>query len=142
MAAVVPGEAAEAVLKEAERSGLDARTVALRAITQLMGTAAAAEASKEPEPSSSSTIALSLKVGSVDGLRPGDVVGMLVHEGGLQPPDIGRIDILPQITMVEVPEAAATHLVGAMHRAEFRSRRVMPRLAPDWNFKAHRGPPR
>ena len=140
MATVVPGEAAEAVLKEAERSGLDARTVALRAITQLMGTAAQKEAEKEPEPPSSSTLALSLKVGAVDGLRPGDVVGMLVHEGGLQPPDIGRIDILPQITMVEVPEAAATHLVGALHRAEFRSRRVMPRLAPDWNFKAHRGP--
>ncbi|MEK6975601.1 MAG: DEAD/DEAH box helicase [Candidatus Thermoplasmatota archaeon] len=142
LAAIEPGTAAEAVLKEAERAGQDARSVALRAITQLMGAAAAVEAAKEPEPSASSTIALSLKVGSVDGLRPGDVVGMLVHEGGLQPPDIGRIDILPQITMVEVPEAAATHLVGAMHRAEFRSRRVMPRLAPDWNFKAHRGPPR
>jgi hypothetical protein len=97
------------------------------------------EAAK-PEPSGA--IALSLKVGAVDGLRPGDVVGMLVHEGRLQPGDIGRIDILPQIAMVEVPEAAATHLVGALHRAEFRGRRVMPRLAPDWNFKAHRGPRR
>lgn len=134
--------AAEAVLKEAEKAGLDARAVALRALQQLIGTQAAAEAAKEPEPSASATLALSLKVGAVDGLRPGDVVGMLVHEGRLQPTDIGRIDILPQITMVEVPEAAATHLVGALHRAEFRSRRVMPRLAPDWNFKAHRGPPR
>ena len=132
--------AAEAVLTEAEKAGLDARAVALRALQQLIGTAAAAEAAKEPEPPASSTLALSLKVGAVDGLRPGDVVGMLVHEGGLQPPDIGRIDILPQIAMVEVPEAAATHLVGALHRAEFRGRRVMPRLAPDWNFKAHRGP--
>ena len=51
----------------------------------------------------------------------------------------GGHDIAPAV-QVEVPEAAATHLVGALHRAEFRSRRVMPRLAPDWNFKAHRGP--
>ncbi len=141
-AEVVPGDAAQAVLAQAEKTGLDARAVALRAIEKLIGSTMAAEAAKEPEPPASATLALSLKVGSVDGLRPGDVIGMLVHEGGLQAGDVGRIDILPQIAMAEVPEAAATHLVGALHRAEFRGRRVMPRLAPDWNFKAHRGPPR
>jgi len=138
LAALQPGAAAEAVLKQAERTGLDARAVALRALQQLIGTAAEAEAAKEAEPPASATTALSLKVGAVDGLRPGDVVGMLVHEGRLQPTDIGRIDILPQITMVEVPDAEATRLVGALHRAQFRTRRVMPRPAPDWNFKPGR----
>ena len=75
----------------------------------------------------------------MDGLRPGDVMGMLINEGGLPADAIGRIDILPQISMVEVPEAAATRLIGALHRAEFRTRRVMPRLAEDWKFKANRG---
>jgi hypothetical protein len=86
----------------------------------------------------STTVALSLKVGSVDGFRPGDAMGMLVNEGGLSAGAIGRIDILPHITMVEVPEAEATRLVGALHRAQFRTRRVMPMLAADWVFKPGR----
>jgi hypothetical protein len=65
-------------------------------------------------------------------------MGMLVNEGGLRADGIGRIDILPHIAMVEVPEADATRLVGALHRAQFRTRRVMPRPAPDWKFKPGR----
>ena len=134
-----PGELAVAALAEAESAGLDVRQVALRALQALVGRAAPAGpmASAEPEPPAS--MALSLKVGAMDGLRPGDVVGMLVHEGGLAAAGVGRIDILPQITMVEVPEAEATRLVGALHRAHFRGRRILPRLAEDWKFKANRG---
>jgi ATP-dependent RNA helicase DeaD len=138
LAAAEPSREAEAVLAEAERSGLDVRTVALRALSRLVAPAGAPLAAAEPEPSESATIALSLKVGAMDGLRPGDVVGMLVHEGGLEATAVGRIDILPQLTMVEVPEAASTRLVGALHRAQFRGRRVLPRLAEDWRFKPTR----
>ncbi|HJQ93677.1 MAG TPA: DbpA RNA binding domain-containing protein, partial [Candidatus Thermoplasmatota archaeon] len=123
-------------------SGLDLRTVALRALERLVGPQAAPGAlgasTAEPEPVGNGTIALSLKVGAVDGFRSGDVLGMLINEGGLRADQIGRIDILPQITMVEVPDAEATRLVGALHRAQFRTRRVMPRPAPDWTFKPGR----
>jgi ATP-dependent RNA helicase DeaD len=142
LATAEPGPAATAVLAEAERTGLDLRVVALRALQRLLGApapsaAATGGAPGEPEPSGG-TIALSLKVGAVDGFRSGDVLGMLINEGGLRADQIGRIDILPQITMVEVPDAEATRLVGALHRAQFRTRRVMPRPAPDWQFKPGR----
>jgi ATP-dependent RNA helicase DeaD len=136
-----PGAGAQALLAEAERSGMDVRTVALVALERLYGEnpqAAPGAAAAEPEAPSHATIAISLKVGAVDGLRPGDVMGMLINEGGLPADAIGRIDILPQICMVEVPEAMATRLIGALHRAQFRNRRVMPRLAEDWKFKANR----
>ena len=136
---IVPGPQAEAVLAEAEKAGLDARAVALRVLQKLLapvvpaGTPAASD-----EAMKSTTVALSLKVGSVDGFRPGDAMGMLINEGGLASNAIGRIDILPHISMVEVPEAEATRLVGALHRAQFRTRRVMPMLANDWKFKVGR----
>src|SRR5688572_23771696 len=132
-----PGAGAHAVLAAAEAAGLDARTVALLAIERLAGPQAPIAAGSA-EPAGDGTIALSLKVGAVDGFRSGDVLGMLINEGGLAAGAIGRIDILPQITMVEVPEAEATRLVGALHRAQFRTRRVMPRLAEDWKFKTGR----
>ncbi|MHB1261196.1 MAG: DEAD/DEAH box helicase [Thermoplasmatota archaeon] len=142
LADVVPGPQANALLAAAEKAGLDLRTVALRALERLVGPQAAPGAlgasTAEPEPVGTGTIALSLKVGAVDGFRSGDVLGMLINEGGLRADQIGRIDILPQITMVEVPDAEATRLVGALHRAQFRTRRVMPRPAPDWNFKPSR----
>ncbi len=141
LADVVPGPAAETLLAEAERTGLDVRTVALRALQRLFGSPPVPKPGSpaaEPEPSASGTIALSLKVGAVDGLRPGDVMGMLINEGGLAAASIGRIDILPQIAMVEVPEAEATRLIGALHQAQFRTRRVLPRLAEDWKFKPTR----
>ncbi|MEA3203017.1 MAG: ATP-dependent helicase DeaD, partial [Thermoplasmata archaeon] len=95
---------------------------------------APAEATSDP----GATIGLSLKVGAVDGLRPGDVVGVLVHEGALAATAVGRIDILPHITVVEVPESEATRLVGALHRSQFRGRRMLPRLAEEWKFKQTR----
>jgi ATP-dependent RNA helicase DeaD len=138
LSALEPGAAAKAVLAAAEASGMDARAVALRALERLVGPAAEmAKQAAEPA-AGNGTIALSLKVGAMDGFRSGDVLGMLINEGGLQASAIGRIDILPQITMVEVPEADATRLVGALHRAQFRNRRVMPRLAEDWKFKTGR----
>jgi len=145
LAAVEPGPGAQAILAQAEQDGMDVRAIALRALERLLGPpakgatpAAAPSLGGEPEPAGSGTIALSLKVGAMDGLRPGDILGMLINEGGLRADQIGRIDILPQISMVEVPEAESTRLVGALHRAQFRTRRVLPRPAPDWNFKANR----
>ncbi|HLF16247.1 MAG TPA: DbpA RNA binding domain-containing protein, partial [Candidatus Thermoplasmatota archaeon] len=139
LAATEPGAGAKAVLAEAERSGIDVRDVALRALERLVGPTGSPAGGLAPpvetEPEAPTTIALSLKVGAVDGLRPGDVVGLLVNAGGLEATAVGRIDILPNITMVEIPEASATHLVGALHREQFRGRRILPRLAEDWKFK-------
>ena len=135
--AAEPTPAARAVVEAALRQGLAPEEVAARALQLLLG-ATDAKALGAPEPEAAGTIAVCLKVGAVDGLRPGDVIGAFVNEGGLQASDVGRIDILPHVTMAEVPEAQATRLVGALHRAQFRSRRLLPRLAEDWKFKQGR----
>lgn len=129
----------KAVLAQAEAAGMDVRTVALRALQRLMAPPSVGRGPQgAPEALPNQTVALSLKVGAADGFRPGDAIGMLVNEGGIPADRIGRIDILPHISMVEIPEAEATRLVGALHRAQFRTRRVMPMLANDWKFKATR----
>jgi ATP-dependent RNA helicase DeaD len=138
LANVEPLAQAQAVLAEAEASGLPLREVALRALQRLIVPVQTLATQESAAPEPGATIGLSLKVGAVDGLRPGDVVGVLVHEGALESSAVGRIDILPHITVVEVPEAEATRLVGALHRAQFRGRRLLPRLAEDWKFKQNR----
>ena len=54
--------------------------------------------------------AICLKVGAMDNLVPGAVVGTLCNAGGLRGEDIGRIDILPQVCFVEVPASEVPRL--------------------------------
>jgi ATP-dependent RNA helicase DeaD len=132
------GAQAKAVLAEAESSGMDLREVALRALQRLVVPVQSLAAAEAPSSEPGATIGLSLKVGAVDGVRPGDIMGMLVHEGALPAASVGRIDILPHISVVEVPEAEATRLVGSLHRSQYKGRRLLPRLAEDWKFKTNR----
>ena len=69
-------------------------------------------------------------------MRPGDLVGALTNEGGLTGGDIGRIDILPRMSVVEVPEAALDQLAETMQNATIRGRRVQMRVAQRWQFRA------
>jgi ATP-dependent RNA helicase DeaD len=138
LATAEPGAQAKAVLAEAESSGMDLREVALRALQRLVVPVQSLAAAEAPASEPGATIGLSLKVGAVDGVRPGDIMGMLVHEGALPAAAVGRIDILPHISVVEVPEAEATRLVGSLHRSQYKGRRLLPRLAEDWKFKTNR----
>ena len=80
--------------------------------------------------------ALVLNAGRDDGVRPADVVGMLANEGGLTGQDVGRIDILPRMTVAEVPREALHHLLDALEGATLRKRRAAPRVAERWEFRA------
>ena len=81
-------------------------------------------------------VALTLSVGREDFVRPADIVGALTNEGGLAGGDIGRIDILPRMSVAEVPAEAVTHLFRAMERSTIRGRRVQLRVAERWEFRA------
>ena len=84
-------------------------------------------------------VALTLSVGRDDGARPHDVAGALTNEGGLTGADVGRIDILPRMSVAEVPEDRVQDVMDAMQRATLRGRRVQLRVADRWEF---RGPSR
>ncbi len=131
------GPSAQGVLDKAMATGLDARDVALRALELL----AASQAEPEDEdaggePDEDATAALALKVGLMDNVRPGDLVGMLANEGGLRGDQVGRIDLLPRMSVVEIPARELPRIIGALERTKVRGQWVRPREAEDWRFKA------
>ena len=66
-------------------------------------------------------------LGRAAGVRPGDLVGAITHEAGLEGRDIGAIQIADGFSLVEVPEAAAERVIGALRAATILGRTVMVR---------------
>ncbi len=127
--------AARDALNAATEAGLSAEDVALRMLSQRLVQPAEEEAVVDVGDS----LAISLKVGKMDNVRPNAIVGVLCNAGGLRGEDIGRIDILDRMSVVEVPAAEADRVVAAMAKVRLSGRPVMPRIADDWRFKT---PPR
>ena len=126
-----PSDAARAALTEALAGGASAADVALRALTALLSAP-----TPEPEaPAPSEKAALALKVGSMDRVKPGQLVGTLVNAGGLRAEDIGRIDILEKMSVVEIPSDAVEMVSAALRHSRIAGRPLMPRPAEDWRFK-------
>ena len=80
-------------------------------------------------------IAVALNVGRDDGVRPGDLVGAFANEGGLTGGDIGRIDILPRMSVIEVPADRIEEVADAMRQTTIRGRRIEMRSADNWQFR-------
>jgi hypothetical protein len=66
-------------------------------------------------------------LGRAGGVRPGDLVGAITNEAGLDGRDIGAIQIADGFSLVEVPEDAAERVIGALRGATIRGRTVMVR---------------
>ena len=56
------------------------------------------------------------------GLRPGDLVGAIVNEAGIDPSLIGAIDIADSFSLVEVGEDEADAIVDALRKTKIRGR--------------------
>jgi len=65
--------------------------------------------------------------GRAAGMRPGDLVGAITNEAGLRGADIGAIQIADGFSLVEVPEAAADHVIRTLRGATIRGQSVMVR---------------
>ena len=65
--------------------------------------------------------------GRAPGMRPGDLVGAITNEAGLRGGDIGAIQIADGFSLVEVPEAAAEQVIGALRAATIRGVKVTVR---------------
>ncbi len=66
-------------------------------------------------------------LGRAGGMRPADLVGAITHEAGLSGRDVGAIQIADGFSLVDVPEAAADRVIGALRAATIRGRQVMVR---------------
>ena len=56
--------------------------------------------------------------GRAAGMRPGDLVGAITNEAGLRGGEIGAIQIADGFSLVEVPEAAAEHVIRVAARRD------------------------
>lgn len=65
-----------------------------------------------------------INVGRNAGVLPGDVVGCVAGESGLDRSVIGRIEILPTITLVQVAQEHSEQILHAIDGARLKSRRV------------------
>nr|WP_276610851.1 DEAD/DEAH box helicase [Kineococcus siccus] len=62
-------------------------------------------------------------LGRAAGVRPGDLVGAITGEAGLNGRDVGAIEISERFSVVEVPEPAVADVIAALRQATIKGRR-------------------
>jgi ATP-dependent RNA helicase DeaD len=76
-------------------------------------------------------VRLFIGAGRRAGIRPADLVGAIANESGIASRDLGQIEIADTFSLVEVPEAAADHVIAVMQRSSLRGRKVSIRRDRD-----------
>ena len=74
---------------------------------------------------------LYIGLGRQAGVRPGDIVGAIANETGLDARAIGAIDITDRFTIVEVPGESADDVIDALKRTTLRGKRPIVRRDRD-----------
>jgi len=70
---------------------------------------------------------LYIGLGRASGVRPGDIVGAIANEAGIDPKGIGAIDIADKFAIVEVPEDEARSIIAALRGTTLRGKKVTVR---------------
>ncbi|MDQ3997183.1 MAG: DEAD/DEAH box helicase, partial [Gemmatimonadota bacterium] len=70
---------------------------------------------------------LYIGLGRLAGIRPGDLVGAIANEAGIDARAIGSIDIADRFSIVEVPDDAAESVIDALRQTTIRGKRVSVR---------------
>ena len=70
---------------------------------------------------------LYIGLGRLAGIRPGDLVGAIANEAGIDARAIGAIDIADRFSIVEVPDDAAENVIEALRQTTIRGKRVSVR---------------
>ena len=81
----------------------------------------------EKRRSGADVIKLYIALGRKAGVRPGDLVGAIANEAGIDSGDIGAIEIADRFSLVEVPDAVAEEIIHALRSTTIRGKRVMAR---------------
>ncbi len=78
-----------------------------------------------------SAASIFIGAGRADGVRPGDLVGLIVKLAKIPPRDIGSIQITERFSLVEVPESIAEDVIRAMRTTGVRGNKVTVRRDRD-----------
>jgi ATP-dependent RNA helicase DeaD len=66
-------------------------------------------------------------LGRKAGMRPGDLVGAIANEAGIDARAIGAVDIADRFSLVEVPDEAVDEIIGALRSTTIRGKKVVVR---------------
>lgn len=80
------------------------------------------------DPDVTAWVRVHVNAGRRDQLRPGDLVGVLLHAVGLTKEDVGRIEIRDGFTLVDVRAEEAERAVRGLTGTTLRGRRIAARL--------------
>jgi ATP-dependent RNA helicase DeaD len=70
---------------------------------------------------------LFIGAGREAGIRPGDLVGAITGEAGINSRDLGAIEIADRFALVEVPDARADEIIAALRATTIRGKKVTVR---------------
>ena len=62
------------------------------------------------------------------GIRPGDLVGAIANESGLNSNVIGAVEVMDRFSLVEVPEVLAREIIETLGRTRIKGQKVAVRL--------------
>jgi ATP-dependent RNA helicase DeaD len=71
---------------------------------------------------------LFIGAGRTAGIRPGDLVGAIANEAGVNANVIGGIDVQDRFSLVEVPEGLVREIIKALGRTRMKGQKVTVRL--------------
>jgi ATP-dependent RNA helicase DeaD len=84
---------------------------------------------------------LYVNVGSMDNVRPGDLVGAITNEAGISKAELGKVDVRERHSTVEVATPVANSVVTKLTGVSIRGRRVLARVDEE-RERGGRGPRR
>lgn len=87
-----------------------------------------------PSAAVTATVRLFVSLGQRDGIGPGDLVGAITGESGIEGKQIGRIDLRESFSLVEVEAAVADRVIKALNGTTVKGRSV--RVDLDRNERA------
>ncbi|MFL5731253.1 MAG: DEAD/DEAH box helicase [Cytophagaceae bacterium] len=86
---------------------------------------------KERGGSNGKMVRLFINVGKMDKVRPGDIVGAITGETGIEGDSIGVIDIYDKFSFVEVPKTVVDQVLDGMNDNSIKGRKVSIEVAKD-----------
>jgi ATP-dependent RNA helicase DeaD len=113
----------------AEKAEVDIPEVAPRARTEDGGRRKERKTSRaRPRKAADADVTrLYIGLGRSSGMRPADIVGAIANEAGVNPREIGAIDIADKFSIVEVPGEDAKSIIAALRNTTLRGKRVLVR---------------
>jgi len=70
------------------------------------------------------TVRIHVSAGRHAGIRPGDLVGAITGEAGINSKSIGAIEIADRFSLVEVPEELADSIIAALAKSRIKGKKV------------------